>query len=171
MRDARPTDAIAEIYIAHHGWLQGWLRKKLGCTHHAADLAQDTFTRILASFEKPREASVSLREPRAYLTTIASRILSNHYRRKSLEQAYMDALSLMPEAVAPAPEQRLIVLETLNEIDALLDTMPPKVRAVFLAAQLDGMTYNEISAQLHIPERSVRRYMAQAFERCLFPIL
>lgn len=163
------TDSVSELYSAHHGWLQGWLRKKLGCAHNAADLAQDTFIRILASFEKQRHAELDLREPRAYLTTVATRVLSNHYRRQSLEQAYVEALSQMPEAVAPPPEQRLIILETLNDIDALLNALPQKVRAVFLAAQLDGLTYNEISQQLNIPPRSVRRYMALAYERCLLP--
>ncbi len=163
------TDSVSELYSAHHGWLQGWLRKKLGCAHNAADLAQDTFIRILTAFDKQRHAELDLREPRAYLTTVATRVLSNHYRRQSLEQAYVEALSQMPEAVAPPPEQRLIILETLNEIDALLNALPQKVRAVFLAAQLDGLTYNEISQQLNIPPRSVRRYMALAYERCLLP--
>ncbi|WP_269147395.1 sigma factor, partial [Herbaspirillum lusitanum] len=36
------------FYSSHHGWLFGWLRKKLGCTHNAADVAQDTFVRIIA---------------------------------------------------------------------------------------------------------------------------
>ncbi len=31
------------LYTDHHGWLQGWLRKKLGDVHQAADLAHDTF--------------------------------------------------------------------------------------------------------------------------------
>lgn len=168
---AASYDPIGQLYREHNHWLQGWLRKKLACAHNASDLAQDTFIRIIAAFEKTREAELDLREPRAYLTTVATRVLSNHYRRQSLERAYLDALSHMPDAVTPAPEQQLIILETLNQIDALLNALPQKVRAVFLAAQLDGLTYNEISQQMNIPPRSVRRYMALAYERCLLPQL
>lgn len=169
MRTASPSDPIAELYTQHNGWLQGWLRKKLGCAHNAADLAQDTFIRIIVAFEKRCEPELDLKEPRAYLTTVATRVLINHYRRQSLEQAYLDALACMPEILAPSPEQRLLVLETLNEIDFILNGLPAKVRTVFLLAQLDGLTYNEISQQLNIPTRTVRRYMALAFEQCLLP--
>jgi len=166
---AAPYDSVDRLYRDHNNWLQGWLRKKLGCTSNAADLAQDTFIRILTALDKTREAELDLHEPRAYLTTVATRVLSNHYRRQSLEQAWVEALRLMPEAVAPAPEQQLIILQALNDIDRLLNALPQKVRAVFLAAQLDGMTYSEISQHMTIPPRSVRRYMALAYERCLLP--
>lgn len=166
---AGPYHSIDQLYRDHNNWLQGWLRKKLGCAHNASDLAQDTFIRIMVALGKRCEPELNLKEPRAYLTTVATRVLINHYRRQSLEQAYLEALTSMPEAVAPSPEQRLILLETLNEIDTLLSALPHKVRTVFLMAQLDGLTYNEISKQLNIPDRSVRRYMSLAYEQCLQP--
>lgn len=79
---------IAALYTDHHGWLQGWLRRRLGDMHQAADLAHDTFMRLLA-----RDEPVAMREPRAFLTTVAQRVLSNHYRRQQLERAYLDALA------------------------------------------------------------------------------
>ncbi|MCP2821025.1 RNA polymerase subunit sigma-24, partial [Salmonella enterica subsp. enterica serovar Typhimurium] len=30
-----------DLYRGHHGWLQGWLRRKLGDAMDAADIAQD----------------------------------------------------------------------------------------------------------------------------------
>jgi len=39
---------MAALYVAHHGWLQAWLRRRLGDAHQAADLAQDTFVRLLS---------------------------------------------------------------------------------------------------------------------------
>lgn len=169
MRVSSSLDPITTLYSEHNGWLHGWLRKKLGCAHGAADLAQDTFIRIVTAFSGRDDAAAQLREPRAYLTTVATRVLSNHYRRSSLEQAYADALRQMPEVTAPAPEERLMILETLDQIDTLLDALPHKARTVFLLAQLDGLTYNEIALELAISARSVRRYMALAFERCLLP--
>lgn len=44
---------IEKLYHDHHGWLFAWLRKKLSCPHHAADIAQDTFTRLLAMSHLP----------------------------------------------------------------------------------------------------------------------
>src|SRR5256885_4918507 len=104
----------------HHGWLQGWLRRRLGNGADAADLAQDTFVRILGVRDL-----AGVQEPRAYLTTVAKGVLVNWYKRQALERAYLEALAALPEPVAPSPEQRALVLETLHEIDAMLDALPP----------------------------------------------
>ncbi|MDE1182175.1 sigma-70 family RNA polymerase sigma factor [Paraburkholderia sp.] len=156
---------VHALYRDHHGWLQSWLRKKLGNAFDAADLAQDTFLRILTAWDTP--ADVDLREPRAYLTTVAGRVLLNHYRRLSLERAYLDALAVLPEACVPSTEDRLVILETLHEIDAMLDRLPPKTRMAFLLSQLEGLTYAEIAGRLQVHVRTVKRYMADAYEECI----
>lgn len=35
------------LYTDYHGWLYGWLRRKLGNACDTADIAQDTFMRVL----------------------------------------------------------------------------------------------------------------------------
>jgi RNA polymerase sigma-70 factor (ECF subfamily) len=151
------------FYAEHHGWLSTWLRRRLGCTHSAADLAQDTFVRVLL---RP-QVLPTLREPRAYLSTLAKGVISEHWRRQALERAYLDALALMPEPLALSPEERLELLQTLDEIDAMLDGLAPKAREAFVLSQLEGLTYVAIAERLQISERTVKRYMQQGFERCL----
>lgn len=168
MHVASPSDPVAQIYSDHHRWLLGWLRRKLNCADHAADLAQDTFVRLLTL--PAEKSSVNLREPRAYLTTVAQRLVIDHYRRQSLEQAWLDTLALMPEALTPAPEERLIILQTLHKVDLMLDGLPQRVRSTFLLSQLEGLGYAAIAVRLNISERTVKRYMAQAFEQCILLI-
>lgn len=153
------------MYVDHHSWLVSWLRRKLGGADQATDLAQDTFVRILAVQESRRE--LTLQEPRAYLTTIAHRLLINHVKRVSLEQAYLDVLSQMPEPETMSAETRMLILETLHEIDAMLDGLGNKVREAFLLSQLEGLTYAEIAERLGVTDRTVKRYMAAAFEQCI----
>ncbi|WP_326537997.1 sigma-70 family RNA polymerase sigma factor [Pseudorhodoferax sp.] len=161
---------IHALYSEHHNWLHGWLRRKLGDAHHAADLAQDTFVRILAACRAQELVLHELREPRAYLTTVAGRVLVNHYRRASLEQAWLAALATQPQPFAASPEERLSILQTLNEIDALLDALPPRTRTVFLLSQLEGLTYAQIAERMDVAPRTVKRHMAQAFEECLMQV-
>jgi RNA polymerase sigma-70 factor (ECF subfamily) len=153
------------MYVDHHSWLVSWLRRKLGGADQATDLAQDAFVRILAVQESRRE--LTLQEPRAYLTTIAHRLLINHVKRVSLEQAYLDVLSQMPEPETMSAETRMLILETLHEIDAMLDGLGNKVREAFLLSQLEGLTYAEIAERLGVTDRTVKRYMAAAFEQCI----
>ncbi|KND60341.1 Sigma factor, ECF subfamily [Candidatus Burkholderia verschuerenii] len=156
---------VETLYFAHHTWLRGWLRRKLGCAHRAADLAHDTFLRLLA-----RDEPIDAREPRAYLTTVAQRVLYNHWRREQIEQAWLDAIAQAPEPLAPSPEERAIIVETLVEIDALLDGLPVAVKRAFLLAQLDGATHAQIAAELHISLATVKRYLARAGEQCFFAL-
>lgn len=160
-----PSHTVEVLYHDHHHWLTGWLRRKLGCPESAADLAQDTFIRVLTAREAP-----TLIEPRAFLTTVAKRVLFNFYRRQDLERAYLDALAQMPEHVAPSEEERAIILQTLIELDQLLDGLPVQVKRAFLLAQLDGLTYAQIGAELGISIATVKRHLNKAAMRCYFAL-
>lgn len=160
-----PQQPLTQLYQQHHGWLRGWLHRRLGHAGDAADFAHDTYLRVIES----RQALDQIREPRAFLTTVARHVMLSHLRRREVERAYLDALALMPEALAPSPEERAIVLETLCEIDRLLDGLPPRVRQAFLWAQLDGMPYAEIAERLEVSLSSVKQYMARAIRHCYFP--
>jgi RNA polymerase sigma-70 factor (ECF subfamily) len=152
-----------QLYRDHHGWLISWLRRRMDCSQGAADLAQDTFLRLLS---KERDLA-PLREPRAYLSTIAHGLLVNHWRRLAIERAYLESLAQQPEEYAPSPEQRELIMASLLQIDALLRRLPGKVRDAFLLAQLDGLTYAQIAVKLGVSERMVKKYMAQAMLHCL----
>ncbi|KAF1072991.1 MAG: putative RNA polymerase sigma factor FecI [Pseudomonas citronellolis] len=154
------------LYSEHNGWLKGWLYRRLGCTTQAADLAQDTFLRLLQAQRKTGQ-TLDLQRPRAYLATIGKRLLYDHFRRQSLEQAYLDLLARMPEAFALSAEELWQMRETLQQLDALLDGLKPQVRTVFLLSQLEGLTYAEIARQVGVSERTVKRHMASAFEACI----
>lgn len=157
------ADPVQALYLQHHGWLVARLRRKLGCAWDAADLAQSTFVRVLGA-----RAPLTIAEPRAYLTTIAQRLLSNHLRRRQIERAYLDALAALPEPLAPPPEARLMVMETLLAIDRLLGGLPVAARQAFLLWRLEDLTQEQIAAQLGLSRTTVRRHLAAAAERCYF---
>ncbi|MFJ3047294.1 sigma-70 family RNA polymerase sigma factor [Herbaspirillum chlorophenolicum] len=156
--------SIEALYCDHHSWLKGWLLRRLGNTEQAADLAHDTFIRLLSSERVP----ATLHEPRAYLTTVAQNLVSNHWRREKLEKAYLDALAHAPAGLAPSPEEQAILLETLLELDQLLDGLPAIVKRAFLLSQLDGQTHAQVAEALGISVPTVKRYLVKALQRCYF---
>ncbi|MFT4100362.1 MAG: sigma-70 family RNA polymerase sigma factor [Burkholderiaceae bacterium] len=156
--------AIADLYVEHHAWLHGWLRRKLDCVDQAADLAHDTFVRVISS---QRTEVASWREPRAYLTTIARNLVNDHWRRQELERAYLEALALRPEAGTFSPETRMLVIETLVRIDHCLAALPPLTRRIFLRSQVDGLVYADIARETGVSLVTVKRHMSTAFLACL----
>ncbi len=159
------SQSVEGLYLVHRRWLTEWLRSRLGCPDNAADLAQDTFMRLLSARE-----IAPIREPRAFLTTVAKRVLFNHYRRQDLERAYLEALSQMPEPLAPSEEHRAIILQTLLDLDALLDGLPVLVKRAFLLAQVEGLGYQDIADELGISLATVKRYLHKAAMRCYFAL-
>ena len=149
------------LYTGHHHWLLGWLRRRTDNAELAADLAQDTFVRMMVS---RRDFIVD--EVRTLLATIARGLMIDHFRRCALEAAFLEMLAQMPPEHLPSPEAQLLVLETLNEVDAMLAGLPPKVRSAFLLSQLDGLAYAEIAVRLEVSLSSVQQYMKRAFTAC-----
>jgi len=160
--DPSQHQAIQSLYAEHHPWLCAWLRKRLGCFDHAADLAQDTFIRVLLQRKAPE-----LREPRAYLSSVARSLMIDSFRRRALEQAYLETLAARPEALDVSPEARFLIIETLLEIDRLLDGLGARTREIFLLAQLDGLSYVEIGRQLNVSVNTVKKHAVRALTHCL----
>ncbi|MCG8708686.1 sigma-70 family RNA polymerase sigma factor [Brenneria sp. 4F2] len=161
-----PIDTTADInqlYHQHHGWLQGLLRKRLGDFCDAADLTQDVFLRLLI---KPRQFD-SHAGARAYLSVMAQGMCVDLWRRREIERAWLSSLANQPEIVVLSAEDNHIVLETLYQVDAMLHQLPEKVRAAFIMAQVQRLTYREIAAELRVSERMVKKYMAQAMLHCV----
>lgn len=154
------------FYADHHGWLVHWLCRRLGCAHGAADLAHDTFLRLLGSREPLglRE----LREPRAYLTTTANRLLIDRARRLRIEHAYLAELALAADRLEshPSPEQILAAVEVLDQLCLALEGLAGKPRQAFLLHYLDGQTHAAIAAQLGVSTKMVQKYLVKALVHC-----
>jgi RNA polymerase sigma-70 factor (ECF subfamily) len=155
---------VESLYREYSPWLTGWLRARLGhCSDRAADFAQDTFVRILQS----GACVAQVAQPRSYLATIARGLMIDHFRRHDIEQAYLAELALVSPALQPSLEERAILLETLLAIDRMLADLGPKVRQAFMLAQLEGLDYATIAAQLNVSVSSVKKYMHKAVVQCL----
>ncbi|AUF97088.1 MULTISPECIES: sigma-70 family RNA polymerase sigma factor [Pseudomonas] len=158
------TDSIIPLdvlYGTQRSWLQAWLRRSLGCSQQAADLAQDTFVRLLV-----RNQPISDRAPRALLARIARGLVIDHWRRDALERAYLETLALQPEASFPSPAVRHEALQCLERIAQMLDGLKPAVREAFLLYQLSGLTHVQVAEQLGISSRTAERHVASALLHC-----
>ena len=154
------AQSLLELVRLEHGFVQPVLER-----FSLTDLAQDIFLRVLSNRDATQPDT--LRQPRAYLARIANCVLVSWRRRHSLEQAWLEALAQVPEPEHPSPEQQSVILETLHEIDAVLDTLRPRVRQAFLMATLDGMKQKDIAQALNIALPTVKKYIHEGYLTCL----
>ncbi len=161
--ESPPADTVTTLYREHHGWLSMWLRKKLGSSFDAADLAHDTFVRLIAGRRREHAGA----EPRALLAHIAKGLVVDHWRRRALEDAYLAAIAQLPAPEAPSPEARALILETLHAIDAALRSLPARTREIFVLSQFDGLGYDDIALRQRVSLSTVKRHMQAALTACL----
>lgn len=156
------------LYRDHHSWLFSWLRRRMGCSHHAADVAHDTFERLLASRDALLGKRLQINEPRAYLTTTAKRLLVDRARRELLERTYLAELERMAEDLPqyPSPEQLLIAVQALEQICQVLEGVSAKARAAFLLHYLEGHTHADVSAHLGVSTKMIQKYLVQVLLHC-----
>jgi len=153
---------FVSLYREHHGWLVQMLRRRLaGNADNAADLAHDTFERVMRS-----ESRAAFAEPRGFLTTVAKRLLIDQSRRRAIEQAYLETLAARSEDVAPSPETHALVVEALDAVCRMMEQLPARVRRVFVLAQVEGLPYLDVARELGISVAAVQRDMIKAWEHC-----
>lgn len=145
--------AVEHLFRTHHSWLQGWVarRSRAVC---ADDVAAETFLKLLVL-----PYVQELREPRAMMATIASRIIGELRRRSVLRRALEAEMQAAPEATLADPEEALMVSEALRLVEAALAGLDPKARAAVLLSRVDGMTHREIADRLGVSTRTVERYL------------
>ncbi|MBD5308553.1 MAG: sigma-70 family RNA polymerase sigma factor [Bacteroides sp.] len=124
----------------------------VGDTLLADEAVQQSFVAAWQHFGN----SASVDNPKAYLF----RIVRN------------EALRIAADASLSVPLDRYNDLEVSSETmdtaerDAALwnaiAALPPRCREVFLAAKRDGLTYNEIAAELKISVKTVENHMSKA---------
>ena len=153
---------FVSLYREHHGWLVQMLRRRLaGNADNAADLAHDTFERVMRS-----ESRAAFAEPRGFLTTVAKRLLIDQSRRRAIEQAYLETLAARSEAFEPSPETHALVVEALDAVCRMMEQLPARVRRVFVLAQVEGLPYLDVARELGISVAAVQRDMIKAWEHC-----
>ncbi|MGF7156019.1 sigma-70 family RNA polymerase sigma factor [Novosphingobium gossypii] len=154
--------AIGSVYADHGSWLQRWLSSRTRCPHSAADLAQDTFCRLLET-----GLPTPLRDVRNYLSVVARRLLIDDIRRRDIERAYLQAVSVTTgHCDELTPERIVAAVALLDGLVQLLDGLTGPVREAFLLRRIDGLTHEQIADRLSVSDRTVKRYIAQAYAVC-----
>ena len=152
------TACFESIYLQHHSWLYQILTKRLNDNFDAADIAHDVFYKLLL---KPKTFNTN-KDTRNYLSHIAKGLYIDKWRRKQVEQAYLQSLALQQAECSGDLSVHYEAIETLCQVNNMLCQLPEKVAHTFIYAQLEGLTYKEIASILAVSERTVKNYMAQA---------
>jgi RNA polymerase sigma factor (sigma-70 family) len=128
------------------------------------DLVQEVYLRLLRV-----PSAQTIRDPRAYLYTVALHVLHQHTLALSARPASERAENILAELESRSgdnPEVKVEALEDLERFDRILDELPPLLKTVFVLHRQYGYSREEIAAQLGLTVFAVKKYFAQALAHC-----
>lgn len=142
-------------------WRRRWNRNLLRFLGSRArqldieDLAQETYLRLL----RARDLQ-DVRNPEAYIISVASHVLSEWRQRQPVETASLDELLAADRTDLEAEVDARI---TQRLIDDALETVSVMMRTVVLMRLRDDRSCKDIARDLDLTERQVKRLLAQGY--------
>jgi RNA polymerase sigma factor (sigma-70 family) len=152
---AEQDERLTETIGREQGRLRNFIRRRVADESDAEDILQDVFYELIEAYRlmKPIE------QVGAWLYRVARNRIIDGFRKKKPEpfsakpdpEARDEDSSLSLEDLLPSPDAgpeatyaRSILLE---ELEAALDELPEEQRDVFVAHEIQGISFKELSAE------------------------
>jgi len=149
--------AHREIWYRFAPMVFALLRRSLGARHDPEDLLQEVFLRVfgrLSTLSNPGAL-------RSFIYSFAVRVVSEEMRRHRI-RSRLGAIFFRPVAEPTVPHVDFESRELLSRIQAVLDTMDDRHRAVFVLRRMEGLELADIAAQLELSLATVKRDLDKA---------
>ncbi|MFJ9130131.1 RNA polymerase sigma factor SigJ [Streptomyces sp. NPDC102340] len=157
------TDTEIDDFEEHRSVLMGVAYRMLGRVADAEDVVQDAWLRW------SRADRADVREPRAYLVRITTRLAIDRLRQaQTRRESYVGPW--LPEplvtdfgpTVPDTAEQAVLADSVSLAVLVVLESLSPLERAVFVLREAFGLSYAEIAGTLERGEAAVRQLAARA---------
>lgn len=164
LRMAKASKTFIEGLFAYRGALQAFFYRRLRTKADAADLVQEVYLRMLRVGDPE-----AIRNPEAYLFTVAANLLKENAvaDRRQAQEVEVDAAEATPAmTLVPGFEAAVDAPLRVARLRAVMDELPLKCSTAVILQYRDGLSHQDIAAQLEVSPRMVKRYLAQALSHC-----
>jgi len=155
---------VTDVATKHTRRLRRYLAARLRNTSDVSDLVQEVFLRLLRV-----ERHESIRNPEAYVMTVAGHVLHQHALRLAMAPQTVDAIEVVVDlqaAIETDPVAQIDAQRRLDQLNYALSQMSPNVHATFVLHRRDGLTLEQIGKQLGVSRPMVKKYLAKALIQC-----
>ena len=116
------------MYKEYRDFLYTFFVKHVKIKSLAEDFAQDVFIK----FWNKKDQIDSVKNMDAWLYTLAKNHLNDHYRRLATEKKYQEAVWNEMERHSNSVIKEIYKKELEAEISALVDTLPPRQKEIYI---------------------------------------
>jgi RNA polymerase sigma-70 factor (ECF subfamily) len=154
--------ALRRLLLLRYDDFKSRLTRRFGSSELAGDALQDTWLRL-----EQGEGIAAVRSHDAYLFRIAVNIARDRQRadNRRLTSSEVDTLLNIADEM-PDPARVIEARSDLRALQTVMAELPPRQRAILLAARLDELPRREIAKRYKISLRLVQRELQDAQDYC-----
>lgn len=160
--------AFTRLVQMHDARVMALARSILGAGFDAEEVYQDIFLKVyhsIGSFRFESEFTTWLHRIAVNVAISRKRSLTRRHTKERIMDDRDDFFDNTPAGPWDNPESRQLRDEVLSQIEAALEQLPPRQRAVFVMKHDHGMKLKEIARTLKIGEGTVKAYLFRAIEK------
>jgi RNA polymerase sigma-70 factor (ECF subfamily) len=144
--------------LATYRKLSAMLRRLGRSREEADDLIQEAFLRLQVYCQ-----THEVRQEEAFLVRTVRNLSVDAYRRAHLDlYATSDIETLSLRDWRPTPDEDLALQQRLDSARAVLDTLKPRTREIFLMHRVEGYSSAQIAERFSISVSAVEKHVARA---------
>jgi RNA polymerase sigma-70 factor, ECF subfamily len=154
-----PGGNFEALFMAHYGFVCRTLVHFGVDPPSVEDIAQEVFVVVHRRFAEIDPA----RDVRSWLWGISRNAAHTHRRGAARAERKLRVVPV--ELEPPRPDERLELHERAAVVEQFLESLAPKLRDVFVLAEIEGLSAPEISAVLEVKLNTVYSRLRLARER------
>lgn len=127
------------------------------------DLTEEIVSDVFLSIWERRHTITIRRDLKAYLFVATRNRSLNHVQREQLDWEPIDEQDHYSGTLRP--DEEIMLKEVQQQVDLLLNLLPPRRRLIFKLSRLEGFTYQQIADILSISIHTVQNQMVHAVKQ------
>lgn len=152
--------AFSELYDKYHGKLFRFALSYLKSEEEAEDVVHDLFVKLWDKKDQLREGQ----NFDAYIFTVSKNHILNRIRNKKVRRNCRDSIQKSVDIHANPTIRQVSGAEYKAIYDKALNLLPDRRKQVYLLSRQEGLSYEEIAAELNISKNTVEVHIVRALK-------
>ena len=145
---------ITQSYIDFHEAIYNYIKNRINNAEDAADLAQDTYVRLLDYKAMLRQETV-----KSFVFTIARNLVIDYIRRHYRKQEVSANMYEFSKEYTDSVENELYARDLQKLENGLMMTLPKQRKLIYYMDRFEEKSADEISQTLQISKRTVESHL------------
>lgn len=153
-------EALEELYITYAPRVRAFVSHYTGNNADAEDLTHDVFMKIW-----DKRTSIRVEDNLSSLIfTMARNAVLDAFKHRKVRDRYIEQQRVSASQQAQDIEPSIHAREELAKLERKYENLTDRQRHIFEMSRIEGKTYEEISRELKISEKTVQYHISQVLK-------